>query len=51
MNTDEWLRAGQLKPEKMITGKIRLEEVGEKGFEALVHNRDHHCKILVDVQE
>ena len=33
----------------MITGKIRLDEVEEKGFKALVHDKDNHIKILVDV--
>lgn len=41
---------GQLKPEKMVTSKIKLDEVVEKGFQALVNDRDSHCKILVDVQ-
>ncbi|PYI11784.1 alcohol dehydrogenase [Aspergillus sclerotiicarbonarius CBS 121057] len=44
------LSYGQLNPEKMITSKIKLDEVVEKGFQALVNNRDAHCKILVDVQ-
>ncbi|GAD93333.1 alcohol dehydrogenase [Paecilomyces variotii No. 5] len=41
---------GQLKPEKMITAKVKLDEVDEKGFQALLKDRDHHCKIVVDVQ-
>ncbi|RDH38422.1 alcohol dehydrogenase [Aspergillus welwitschiae] len=44
------LSYGQLKPERMVTSKIRLDEVVEKGFQALVDDRDSHCKILVDVQ-
>ncbi|RAK97547.1 uncharacterized protein BO80DRAFT_389620 [Aspergillus ibericus CBS 121593] len=44
------LSYGQLNPERMITSKIKLDEVVEKGFQALVNNRDAHCKILVDVQ-
>ncbi|GAQ47622.1 hypothetical protein AtubIFM54640_008094 [Aspergillus tubingensis] len=44
------LSYGQLKPEKMVTSKIKLDEVVEKGFQALVNDRDSHCKILVDVQ-
>ncbi|BCR90270.1 uncharacterized protein ACHE_60156A [Aspergillus chevalieri] len=45
------LSYGQLQPEKMITGKIRLDEVVDKGFKALVgEEREKHCKILVDVQ-
>ncbi|OJJ44979.1 hypothetical protein ASPZODRAFT_17889 [Penicilliopsis zonata CBS 506.65] len=46
----EALNNGQLKPEKMITNKIKLDDVVEKGFEALVEHKDRHCKILVDVQ-
>ncbi|PLB55880.1 GroES-like protein [Aspergillus steynii IBT 23096] len=49
-NTIEALSYGQLNPREMITSKIRLEDVVEKGFKALVEDRDRHCKILVDVQ-
>ncbi|KAJ9480651.1 hypothetical protein VN97_g12893 [Penicillium thymicola] len=41
---------GQLKPEAMITSRVSLDEVVDKGFKALLENRDQHCKILVDVQ-
>ena len=40
---------GRLRPEKMITGKIRMDEVEEKGFKALVEDKDNHVKILIDV--
>jgi hypothetical protein len=33
----------------MITAKIKLEEIEEKGFKALITNKDSHVKILVDV--
>lgn len=33
----------------MITSKIRMDQVAEKGFRALVNERDKHVKILVDV--
>lgn len=33
----------------MITSKIRMDEVVEKGFRALINGRDKHMKILVDV--
>jgi len=33
----------------MITSKIRLEDVEEKGFKALIGERDKHVKILVDI--
>ena len=39
---------GKLKGyEKMVTGRIGLEEVVEKGFEELVNNKDKHIKIMV----
>ncbi|KAE8142428.1 chaperonin 10-like protein [Aspergillus pseudotamarii] len=41
---------GQLKPEKMVTSKIRLNETVERGFQTLVNDREDHCKILIDVQ-
>ncbi|GLB12173.1 hypothetical protein AtubIFM57258_009453 [Aspergillus tubingensis] len=44
------LSYGQLKPERMVTSKIKLDDVVEKGFQALLDDRDSHCKILVDVQ-
>jgi hypothetical protein len=33
----------------MITSKIGMAEVAEKGFRALINHRDQHVKILVDV--
>lgn len=42
--------AGQLKPEKMITAKIKLSEAVDKGFQELLDHRDRHCKILIDAQ-
>ncbi|PYI23724.1 GroES-like protein [Aspergillus japonicus CBS 114.51] len=50
VNVIQALNHGQLSPEKMITAKIGLDDVVEKGFEELVNHRDAHCKILVDVQ-
>lgn len=43
-------RIGLLKPEPMITRMIKLDEVEEKGFKALVDDKDNHVKILVEVQ-
>lgn len=41
---------GQLKePERMITSRISLEEGVEKGINALINEREKHCKILVGV--
>jgi hypothetical protein len=33
----------------MITSKIRMEEIEEKGFKPLVSDRDKHVKVLIDV--
>ncbi len=40
---------GSLKPASMITRKIQMDEVEEKGFKALVQDKDNHVKILVEV--
>lgn len=40
---------GRLKPASMVTGKIQMDEVEEKGFNALVQDKDNHVKILVEV--
>lgn len=40
---------GKLQPEAMITRKISMNEVEEKGFKTLVHDKDNHVKILVQV--
>ncbi|KAJ5584857.1 uncharacterized protein N7459_004657 [Penicillium hispanicum] len=50
LDTIRAISYGQLKPEAMITSRIRLDEVVEKGFTALLEHRDQHCKILVDAQ-
>ena len=39
---------GRIKrPERMITGRVSLEEGVTKGFEALIKEREKHCKILL----
>jgi hypothetical protein len=38
-----------MKPEGMITKKIKMDEVAEQGFKALVEDKDNQVKILVDV--
>ena len=38
-----------MKPEPMITRKIKMDEVEEKGFKALIEDKDNHVKILVEV--
>ncbi|KAF2727871.1 GroES-like protein [Polyplosphaeria fusca] len=40
---------GSLKPEKMITSKIKLEDVVEKGIKALIKDKESHVKILVEM--
>ncbi|MDR3371585.1 2,3-butanediol dehydrogenase [Rhodoferax sp.] len=41
------LASGQLKAEPMITGRIKLDDIVDKGFEELLRNKDAHIKILV----
>lgn len=31
----------------MVTSRIGLDDVSQRGFEELVQNKDHHIKILV----
>jgi len=38
---------GDMKPEGMITKKIKLDEVVEEGFHALINDKDNQVKILV----
>ena len=40
---------GALEPQPMITGKIKMDEVEEKGFKALIHDKENHVKVLVKV--
>lgn len=40
---------GTLRPEPMITGVIEMDEVEEKGFKALIEEKDKNVKILVKV--
>ena len=44
------LADGKLKPQRMITSKIKMEDLVEKGVWALVKEKDKHVKILVDVK-
>ncbi|KAL9038466.1 MAG: hypothetical protein Q9214_005269 [Letrouitia sp. 1 TL-2023] len=43
------IATGKLKPQAMITSKIKMDDIEEKGFKALIHNKDNHVKILVEV--
>lgn len=41
---------GRIVAEPMITSRIKLEEIVEKGFKELLANRERHIKILVSLQ-
>ncbi|KAL9053555.1 MAG: hypothetical protein Q9206_003887 [Seirophora lacunosa] len=43
------IASGSLQPEAMITRVIKMDEVEEKGFKALIDEKDKHVKILVEV--
>ncbi|EAT76932.2 hypothetical protein SNOG_15557 [Parastagonospora nodorum SN15] len=43
------LSNGSMQPHAMITQKIKLTEVEEKGFKSLIHDKDNQVKILVEV--
>ncbi|KAI9803435.1 MAG: hypothetical protein M1833_000954 [Piccolia ochrophora] len=43
------ISSGKLKPEAMITRKIRLEDTEEEGIKALIHDKDNQVKILVEI--
>lgn len=45
----EAISAGSMKPERMITARIGLNEVEEKGFKTLINDKDNQVKILVKV--
>ena len=38
---------GAIKAENLITGKIALRDIMEKGFMELINNKDDNIKILV----
>ena len=43
------IKQGKLKPERMITSKIKIDRVAEDGFKPLINEKDKHVKILVDL--
>lgn len=45
------LADGRIRPDKMITAKVRLEEIIEKGFDVLVKDKSSHVKIMVQAGE
>ena len=42
------LADGRIKAEPLITGRIKLDDIVENGFEELLKNRDSNIKILVE---
>jgi (R,R)-butanediol dehydrogenase/meso-butanediol dehydrogenase/diacetyl reductase len=42
------LADGRIKAEPLITGKIKLDDIVENGFEELLENRESNIKILVE---
>ena len=43
------LRVGSLKPETMITKKIKMEEVEEEGYTTLINDKDNQVKVLIEI--
>ncbi|KAL5116203.1 hypothetical protein ACEQ8H_005868 [Pleosporales sp. CAS-2024a] len=43
------LSRGDMDPSGMITQRIKLTEVEEKGFKSLIHDKENQVKILVEV--
>ena len=46
--TIKLVQEGKLDLSKFITGRIKLEELVDKGFDQLINNNEHHVKILVN---
>ena len=44
-----FVQDGRMKAEPLITGRIKLDDIIEKGFEELVNNKANNIKIIVDV--
>ncbi|KAH6710828.1 hypothetical protein BKA61DRAFT_612491 [Leptodontidium sp. MPI-SDFR-AT-0119] len=42
--------SGAIKPSKMITKKVKLEDTLTEGFQTLINDKDNHVKVLVEVQ-
>jgi (R,R)-butanediol dehydrogenase / meso-butanediol dehydrogenase / diacetyl reductase len=41
------IASGRLDPTPLVTDRIEVEEIVDKGFEALIHNKDSCVKVLV----
>ncbi|KAF2095097.1 GroES-like protein [Rhizodiscina lignyota] len=46
----ENIKKGAMKPEQMITSKIKLEDLVSQGYMPLIKEKDKHVKILVDIK-
>jgi len=44
------LGKGTIKPASMITGKIKMQDLVKEGYMPLIHEKDKHVKILVDMK-
>lgn len=44
----QYLKDGRMKAEPLITGKIKLDDIIENGFNELVNNKDKNIKIIVE---
>jgi threonine dehydrogenase-like Zn-dependent dehydrogenase len=42
------ISSGRMKPQAMITKKIKLDQVVEQGFQTLINDKDNQVKILVE---
>lgn len=40
---------GAMKPEGMITKKIRIDQVEEEGYKTLINDKTNHVKILIEM--
>lgn len=47
----EALGQGRVNPEMMVTSKIQMQDLVEKGIKALAKPGQQHCKILISVQQ
>ncbi|WP_242012340.1 hypothetical protein [Pseudodesulfovibrio cashew] len=45
------LTSGQLRADPMITGRIELEDIVDKGFLELINNKDENIKPCVRPEE
>lgn len=44
------LGEGKIEPARMITSRIRMDQLVDKGYWTLIKEKDKHVKILVDVK-